>query len=149
MTQAKGIPDGFHTLCPYMMIRNAGEAIEFYKRAFDATVHLCLTNPQGKVMHAEIQIGDSMVMLADDSSDTPSANSPISLFLYVPDVDTFAERALTAGATLIDPIEDKWEGDRRGGLQDPFGFTWWIATQTRVMSRADMQRQHDQETQKA
>jgi PhnB protein len=147
-----GIPEGFHTLTPYMIIRDAARAIDFYTRAFGATQLLRLDRPDGKIMHAEIMIGNSPVMLADETADFPdmpspqTANgSPITLFLYVENVDAFAERAVAAGATLHAPIKDEADGDRRGGLRDPFGFTWWIGTQKRVISRAEMQRMFDEQ----
>jgi PhnB protein len=131
---AKPIPDGYHTVTPYLVIKNAGKAIEFYKEAFGATECVRLPAPDGNVMHAEIRIGDSPVMLCDES---PNCNSlspqtiggtAVSIVLYVEDVDEVVNRAVAAGASLLMPVGDQFWGDRMGSVADPFGHKWSIAT---------------------
>ncbi|MBC7964126.1 MAG: VOC family protein [Steroidobacteraceae bacterium] len=133
-TRTKPIPDGYHTATPYLVITNAGQAIEFYKEAFGATESMRLAAPDGKVMHAEIMIGDSPIMLCDECPDW-NAFSPqtiggtaVSIVLYVEDVDGVVERAVAAGAKLLMPVEDQFWGDRMGTVADPFGHKWSIAT---------------------
>ncbi len=135
-SKIKPIPDGYHTATPYLVITNASEAIEFYKKAFDATEIMRLASPEGKVMHAEIKIGDSPIMLCDECPDW-NALSPrtiggtsVSIMLYVEDVDTVVNRAVAAGATLLMPVEDQFWGDRMGSVADPYGHKWSIATHT-------------------
>lgn len=127
--------DGFHTVTPYMIFQDAARAIEFYKEAFDATELLCQRRPDGKIMHAEIKIGNSPLMLVDETPAFPFMRSPQSLggspvhiFLYVENVDELASRATAAGAKVVMEVANAVEGDRRGGFEDPFGYTWWIAT---------------------
>jgi PhnB protein len=137
------IPEGFHTITPYFAIKNAASAIEFYQNAFGATVMLRVANPDGSIMHAEIKIGNSMLMLSEAHSDT-QMDSPVSMFLYVEDVQAFAKRAVAAGATWVEQLKKFDEdGDLRGGLKDPFGFTWWIASHVDDLSREEMQRRFD------
>ena len=133
-TRTKPIPEGYHTATPYLVITNAGQAIEFYKEAFSATESMRLAAPDGKVMHAEIIIGDSPIMLCDECPDW-NAFSPqtiggtaVSIVLYVEDVDGVVERAVAAGAKLLMPVEDQFWGDRMGTVADPFGHKWSIAT---------------------
>lgn len=147
----KGIPEGFHTATPYMVLRDAARAIEFYRRAFGATVLLNIAHPDGGIMHAEIMIGNSPIMITDESpkfsqlrSPQSFGGSPISIFLYVEDVDAVAAQAVAAGATMTWPMENADDGDRRCGVEDPFGVTWWIATQVKVISRPDMQKMFDE-----
>jgi PhnB protein len=127
------IPEGYRTATPYLIVKGAAEAIEFYKRAFNAE-ELFRFDDKGKIGHAEIRIGDSRLMLADEYPDmnarSPQAfgGSPVSIMLYVDDVDTFVDRAVKAGAEITQPIEDKFYGDRSGSLTDPFGHVWHIAT---------------------
>ncbi len=144
------IPEGFHTVTPYLVLRDAARAIEFYQRAFGARVLLKIAHPDGGIMHAEIVIGNSPVMLTDESPKFPQlrspqslAGSPISLFLYVEDVDAMAAQAVAAGAKMTWPMENADDGDRRCGVEDPFGVTWWIASQIKVISRPEMQKMYD------
>jgi PhnB protein len=139
-----GIPAGYPTVTPYLIIHNAASAIEFYKKAFGATELLRVTNDDGTIMHAEIKVGDSPVMIGDDSKPAPdSSNSRMSLHLYVEDVDMWVNRAISAGAKLVAAAEDKPDGDRRGGVDDPFGFTWWMATQLKPLTREEIQKHAD------
>jgi len=130
----KAIPDGYHTVTPYLIVMNAAQAIEFYKAALGATESVRLPTPDGKVMHAEIRIGDSPIMLCDECPDW-NALSPqtiggtaVSIMLYVEDVDSLVDRAVTAGAQLVMPVADQFWGDRMGTVIDPFGHKWSIAT---------------------
>lgn len=131
---AKAIPDGYHTATPYLAVDGARKAIEFYKKAFGATEKFSMPHENGKIMHAEIQIGDSRIMLSDEYPDmefkSPKAygGSPVNLMLYVEDVDALIKRAVGAGATLVMPVKNQFYGDRSGSVKDPFGFTWHIAT---------------------
>ncbi|MCA1686037.1 MAG: VOC family protein [Planctomycetia bacterium] len=128
------IPDGYRSVTPYLTIDGASTAIEFYKKAFGARERMRMPGPGGKVMHAEITIGDSAVMLADEFPEMgghgPLAigGSPVTLMLYVEDVDSVVDQAVAAGATLTHPVLDKFYGDRSGGIEDPFGHKWHIAT---------------------
>jgi PhnB protein len=146
----KGVPEGFHTVTPYLVLRDADRAIEFYQRAFGATLLFRAIHPDGGIMHAEIVIGDSPMMLADESPKFPQmrspqslGGSPISIFLYVEDADAVAAQAVEAGAKMTWPMEDAHDGDRRCGVEDPFGVTWWIASQIKNISRQELQKQYD------
>ncbi|MEE3504716.1 VOC family protein [Pseudomonas sp. 10C3] len=130
----KAIPEGFHSLTVYMGVKDAAKAIEFYKKAFGATENFHLNNPDGKVGHADIQIGDSRLMLADPcdqggfNSADPMSKPSFGMYLYVPDVDTQFTRAVDAGATVVSEVKDQFYGDRSGAVRDPFGHLWFIAT---------------------
>ena len=136
MAKTKPVPDGHHTVTPYLTLQGAAEAIDFYKRAFGAHEEGRMTSPDGKsVVHAEIRIGDSMVMLSDEFPQmgprSPQAlgGTTASIFLYVPDVDATYARALAAGAEAVQSPVQKGDEDKRGGFRDAGGTTWWIATQ--------------------
>jgi PhnB protein len=139
------IPDGYHTATPYLIVNGAAKALEFYKKAFGAT-ELLRFEMGGKVGHAEIQIGDSRIMLADEFPEMgargPQAfgGSPVGLCLYVEDVDAWFDRAVTAGATVERPVKDQFYGDRSGSLVDPFGHKWTIATHKEDVSVEEMHR---------
>ena len=139
-------PQGYHTLTPYMTVRNARAAIDFYKRAFGAEKVLLLDMPDGSVAHAEIRIGDSFVMLSEESetwgTKSPLAlgGSPMFLMAYVPDVDAGFRRAIDAGATEVRPVADQFYGDRSGTLKDPFGHQWTLSTHVEDVSEAEAQR---------
>jgi PhnB protein len=130
----KPIPEGFHSMTPYLGIQGATEAIEFYKRAFGAVETFRLEGPGGTIGHAELRIGDSPVMLADACPEaqirSPAAidGSSVGLHLYVDDVDTVFARAVAAGGQVLRPVQDQFYGDRTGAIQDPFGHVWFIAT---------------------
>jgi PhnB protein len=142
----KPIPDGYHTATPYLIVNGAAEAIEFYKRALGATELLRMTDPQGRIGHAEIRIGDSVIMLADEHPDMgyrgprSMGGSSVSILLYVDDVDTIFDRALSAGATVQRPIANQFYGDRSGKLEDPFGHVWSIATHVEDVPPEEMRR---------
>ena len=136
----KPIPDGYHTLTPFMTVRDAARAIEFYKEAFGAKERGVMKGPDGKVMHAELMIGDSILMMSDEfpefGSLSPQAigGSPLGLHIYVDNVDAAFDRAVIAGAQVEMPVMDQFWGDRYGRLKDPFGHKWSIATHTKDMS---------------
>src|SRR5262245_23462604 len=137
-------PEGYHTLTPMITVKNAAEAIEFYQKAVDAKVTLRLDYPGGGVGHAELMIGDSPLMLADEHPDqghvSPQTlgNSPVAMHLYVPDVDAFFARAAAAGATVLKPVEEQFYGDRAGRVKDPYGYQWHIATAGKHISQEEM-----------
>ena len=139
MARAKPIPEGYHTVTPYLCCKDAAAAIEFYKKAFGATEILRMDN-QGKVGHAEIQIGDSRIMLADEFpeigflSPQTVGGSSVMIHLYVEDVDVTANRAVSAGGKVTRPIADQFYGDRGGQVEDPFGHKWYVATHKEDLS---------------
>ena len=130
----KPIPDGYHSVTPYLIMNDATAALEFYKKAFGAVELMRMPAPGGRIGHAEIKIGDSPVMLADENLDINARSartiggSPISLMVYVPNVDAVVAQAVAAGGKLVRPVADQFYGDRTGGVDDPFGFHWYIAT---------------------
>src|SRR5215468_10855697 len=142
----KPIPEGYHSVTPYLIIKGASAAIDFYKRAFGATELFRMPDPSGKmVMHAEIKIGDSPIMLADEQpamyrGPQSLGGTPVSLMLYVDDVDKVFPRAVEAGAKVVKPVQDQFYGDRSGTLTDPFGHQWTIATHVEDVPPAEMER---------
>jgi PhnB protein len=144
--KAKPIPEGYHTATPYLIITNAAKAIEFYKEVFGAKELDRLATPDGKVGHAEIQIGDSRIMLADEfpewdaRSPKTIGGSPVVIMLYVEDVDAVVQRAVAAGARLFKPVTDQFYGDRSGTITDPFGHKWTIATHIEDVSPEEMKK---------
>lgn len=142
----KPIPDGYHTATPYLVVKDAADAIEFYKRAFDATELFRVPGPDGAVMHAEIKIGDSIIMLADEFpqmnalSPKTIGGSPVSLMLYLPNVDEVFARTIAAGAKELRPLQNQFYGDRSGTVEDPFGHKWTISTHVEDVSPEELQR---------
>ena len=142
----KPIPEGYHTVTPYLILTGASDAIAFYKKALGAEEVLRLGDPGGRVHHAEIKIGDSRIMLADEHPEIQALSpktvggSPISIHLYVADVDGAVERAVAAGAKLIRPVADQFYGDRVGGIEDPFGYRWFIATHKEDLTMDEIHR---------
>ena len=140
----KPIPDGYRSVTPYLYIDGAVAAIDYYKKAFGATEVLRMPNPDGRIAHAEIRIGDSIVMLADESEQIKAfspkhyGGAPGSILLYVEDVDAVFNRAVEAGAKVERPLADQFYGDRTGGIEDPFGHHWYIATHVRDVSPEEM-----------
>ena len=130
----KAIPDGYHSVTPYLSIKGASDAIEFYKKAFDAIELFRLDMPGGIIGHAEIQIGNSRIMIADPCDDVSFGDpktlggSTVGLYVYVDDVDRMYSQSVAAGAKSINPIEDQFYGDRIGTIEDPYGHRWFIAT---------------------
>jgi PhnB protein len=142
----KPIPDGYHAVTPYLHVKGAARAIEFYERAFGARLLYRIDQPEGRVGHAELQIGDSRVMLADEFPEmgvrSPQAigGTPVTIHLYVPDVDATVACAVAAGATLSRPVADQFYGDRNGGLVDPFGHVWFVATHVEDVAPDEISR---------
>ena len=142
----KAIPDGMHTVTPHLICANASAAIEFYKKAFNATETSRLPGPAGRLMHASLRIGDSAVMLVDEMPEHGALGpkslkgSPVAVHLYVEDADAAAAQAVAAGAKLTMPVTDMFWGDRYGQLEDPFGHRWSIATHVRDVTPAEMQQ---------
>ena len=147
---SRAVPEGMHTVTPHLVIRGAAQAIEFYKRAFGAEERGRSLGPDGKIMHAEIKIGDSVVYLGDENpamggkSPLALGGSPVTLTLYVPDADEWFARATQAGAKVSMPLADQFWGDRYGHVQDPYGFTWAIATRKEDLTPAEMKTRADQ-----
>jgi PhnB protein len=144
--KTKYIPDGYHTATPYLIVTGAARALEFYKKAFGAAEVVRMDGPDGKVMHAEIKIGDSHIMLADEFPEMDARSpqtiggTPVSLMLYLEDADAVTARAVSAGAKLLRPVEDQFYGDRCGTIADPFGHKWTIATHKEDLSPEEMQK---------
>ena len=142
----KPIPDGYHTATPYLIVHDGAAAIDFYKRAFGATALFHMNRPDGKLAHAEIRIGDSPIMLADEvpqmglKSPRSLGGSPVGIMLYVVDVDARFKQALAAGAKEIRPVVDQFYGDRSGTLEDPFGHHWTISTHKEDLPPEEVER---------
>ncbi len=142
----KPVPEGYHTATPYLIIKGAAKAIEFYKKAFGATELFRLAAPEGKIGHAEIKIGDSPIMMADEDPEIMALSpeslggSPISMLLYVEDVDAMFKQAIAAGATEVRPVADQFYGDRSGIVKDPFGHKWSIATHVEDVPPEEMDK---------
>ena len=141
----KHIPEGYHSVTPYLIFKGAAAAIDFYKKVFGATELFRMPDASGKLVgHAEIKIGDSHIMMADECpemgylSPQTLGGTPVSILLYVEDVDSTVPRAVAAGAKLVQPIKDQFYGDRSGTLHDPFGHVWTIATHIRDVSPEEM-----------
>jgi PhnB protein len=146
MPQVKPIPEGMHTVTPHLVCAGAADAIEFYKKAFNAVEMGRLPGPQGKLMHAAIKISDSTVMLADEFPEYGSLGpkalkgSPVTIHVYVEDVDAFVKQAVAAGARITMPLEDMFWGDRYCKLDDPFGHHWSVATHIRDVTPEEMRQ---------
>jgi len=144
------VPEGYHTLTPFLTVRDAARAIEFYKQAFGAKERGVMKGPDGKIMHAELQIGDSIIMLADEFPEFGSLSpqsiggSPMGLHIYIDNVDSAFDRAVKAGAQVEMPVMDQFWGDRYGKLKDPFGHKWSIATHVKDLSMDEMKRGMDE-----
>jgi PhnB protein len=138
--KTKAIPDGYRTVTPYLIIAGAAKALEFYKQAFGAKEIMRMGGPDGCIMHAEVQIGDSRIMLADEAPEmgfrgpTSIGGSAVGILLYVDDVDSFAAMATAAGIKVLRPVQDQFYGDRSGTFSDPFGHVWTIATHKEDLS---------------
>ncbi|HMC58673.1 MAG TPA: VOC family protein [Candidatus Solibacter sp.] len=137
----KAIPEGYHTVTPYLIVDGAARLIEFVKQAFDAKEMLRMSGPDGRIGHTEIRIGDSMLMLSD--SRDPWKPMPAMLYLYVEDVDATYQRALQAGATSVSEPKDQFYGDRSAGVQDSCGNQWWIGTHIEDVSEEELLRRHE------
>ena len=142
----KPIPEGYHSVTPYLVVDGAAKAIEFYRNAFGATELVRMAGPEDRIGHAEIKVGDSIVMLCDPmkemghKSPKTLGGTPITLMMYVEDVDKTVASALKAGAQTLRPVENQFWGDRMGGVTDPFGHQWFIATHVEDVSPEEMKR---------
>ena len=147
---AKPIPEGVSVVTPYLCVANAAKAIEFYQRVFDARETMRFTEPgSGRIGHAELKLGRGTIMLSDEYPEMgikgpeKGARSPVSIHLYVPDVDDVYQRALAAGATSERAPEDQFYGDRAANIRDPWGHSWFLATRIEDVSDEEMQRRFD------
>jgi len=144
MPKAKAIPDGMHSVTPHLVCAGAADAIEFYKKAFNAVEEGCLPGPQGRIMHAMVRIEGSAVMLVDEMPEWGAfgpkslKGSPVTIHLYVENVDAFVKRAVDAGAKVTMPLDDMFWGDRYCKLEDPFGHHWSVATHIRDVTPEEM-----------
>lgn len=141
----KAIPEGFHSVTPMFMFKDARKAISFYKQAFGATERYAMPGPDGKgVMHAELLIGDSIIMMGEENPHEPCKSaetmggSPVSFYIYLDNVDEAFQRALQSGAESRMPVQDMFWGDRVGTVQDPFGYSWSLATHTRDLTAKEI-----------
>ena len=145
VTAAKLIPEGYHTITPHLVVRDAAEAIAFYQKAFGAVENYRLPGPDGKsVMHGELQIGDSIIFLGAESpgseckSPTTLKGTAVGLYLYVKDADAAYRQAVAAGAKAVMPVQEMFWGDRMGSLEDPFGHRWSVATRIKDLSQEEI-----------
>jgi PhnB protein len=142
----KPIPQGYHSVTPYLIFDDAAGAIEFYKKALGAVELMRFPAPNNRIGHAEIKIGDSPVMLADENAEMNARSprtiggSPVSLMVYVEDVDARVAQAVAAGAKITRPVANQFYGDRTGGIEDPFGYHWYIATHVEDVSMDELKR---------
>ena len=139
---AKPVPDGYHTVTPYLTVDDATLQIDFLKRAFNAQVNYEMKDPQGNVRHAEVRVGDSILMIGQARDEWTSR--PMTFYLYVPDVDALYKSALAAGAKSLQEVTTQFYGDRSGGVEDPQGNYWWIATHVEDVSPEEMDRRHQE-----
>jgi PhnB protein len=141
----KPIPEGYHSVTPYLAVRNASAALDFYQKAFGATELMRMPDDQGRVAHAEIKIGDSPIMLADEHPELDflgpesRGGSSVGLLIYTEDVDALFRRAMEAGATEVRPLKDEFYGDRTGTVRDPFGHVWHLSTHKEDVSPEEME----------
>lgn len=146
MSTVKAIPEGYHSITPYLFIRGADKAIDYYKNVFGAKERMRMPGQKGQVMHAELEIGDSVLMLAEENpqigANSPQTigGTPSTLHVYVQDVDATTNKAVKAGAKLVREVKDQFYGDRSGSIRDPFGHLWSIATHIEDVSPEEMQR---------
>jgi PhnB protein len=150
MSTVHHIPKGYNAVTPYLVIKGAADAIEYYKKVFGATELFRMPAPNGRIGHAELAIGDSHIMLADEFPEmnyrapVTDGSSPVSLLLYVEDVDSIVQRAVAAGAKILKPVQDQFYGDRSGFIQDPFGHLWSVATHKEDVSPEEMEERMKQ-----
>ena len=143
----KTIPDGYHSINAYLVVRNVDKAIQFYKKAFGAEERFRMHGPDGKtIMHADLKIGDSVFMLTEESKEMKALSpesiggSPVTMYVYVKDVDSIFNQAISEGATELKPVRDQFYGDRSGYLRDPFGHLWSIATHMKDLSPDELRK---------
>jgi PhnB protein len=142
-TKLSPVPEGYGTLTPYLIVHDGAAALDFYAKVFGAIVGEKLTTPDGRVMHAELQIGTSKLMLGEHQETEPRNSSSfprLSIYSYVENADEVARRAVAAGAKELSPVSDKFYGNREGGIEDPFGIVWWIATRVEEVTPEEVAR---------
>jgi PhnB protein len=145
----KPIPDSYRRVTPYLIVNGAADAIDFYKKIYGATEIMRMPGPDGKIGHAELKIGDSVIMLADENVEMGHkgprtfGGSPVSLLLYVEDVDRVVKNAVGAGSKLVRRVAEQFYGDRTGGIVDPFGHEWYVATHVEDVSPEEMKKRAD------
>jgi PhnB protein len=147
MAKVSYMPKDYNSITPYLIVKGAAQAIDYYKKVFDATEIMRMSSPDGKIGHAELKIGNSRIMLADENpsmgqghtSAATIGSSPVSFYVYFPNVDQIVERATAEGAKILKPVEDQFYGDRTGFIQDPFGHLWGVATHVEDVSPKDME----------
>jgi PhnB protein len=146
MANVQAVPKGYHTVTPHLVVSRASDAIEFYKKAFGAKEVSRFSAPDGKVMHAELQVGDSRIMLGDEMPEMGArgpksvGGTPVALFLYRDDIDSLWRQAISAGAKQVDPMVNQFWGDKAGSLEDPFGHRWWLAQHIEDLSDDEMKK---------
>jgi PhnB protein len=144
--RTKAVPDGYHSVTPYLIVDGGAKAIDFYKRVFHATERMRMPSPGGKVGHAELNIGDATIMLADEHPEmgarAPGAfgGAAVSIMLYVDDVDATVKTAVAEGAKILQPVQDKFYGDRTGTIEDPFGHLWHVGTHKEDVPEDELRR---------
>ena len=144
--KVSAIPNGYHSITPYLIVNQASKAIEFYKKVFGAKEAMRMSKPDGKIGHAELRIGDAKIMLADEfpEMDARSPNafggSPVGIHLYIKNVDAVIEKALSKGAKLLRPAETMFYGDRSGAIEDPYGHKWYVSTHVEEVSPKEMKK---------
>ena len=147
MSKVSYIPKDYNSVTPYLIVKDAARAIEYYKKVFGATETVRMNGPEGKIGHAELKIGNSHIMLADENpsmgqghaSASTIGTSPVSLYVYLPDVDRVIRQAVVEGAKILKPVEDQFYGDRSGFIQDPFGHFWSVATHVEDVSPKELE----------
>lgn len=157
MSKVSYIPSDYNSITPYLIVKGADKAIDYYKKIFGATELFRMNGPDGKVGHAELKIGNSRFMLADENPSMTQGQmsaatigaSPVSLYVYLPDVDRVVERAAAEGAKILKPVEDQFYGDRSGFIRDPFGHLWGIATHIEDVAPKDMEERAKKATRAA
>ena len=157
MAKVSYIPKDYNSVTPYLIVKGAAQAIDYYKKVFGATEVMRMPGPDGKIGHAELKIGTSRVMLADENptmgqghtSAATIGGSPVSLYVYLPNVDDVVKRATAEGAKILRPVEDQFYGDRTGFIQDPFGHLWGVATHIEDVAPKDMEARMKKMTQAA
>ena len=146
MAAVQPIPKGYHSVTPHLIVSRASEAIDFYKKAFNAKEVSRFAGPDGHIMHAEVQIGDSRIMLGDEMPEhggrSPRAlgGTPVGLFLYQPGVDKLWKQAINAGGKQVEPLTDQFWGDRSGCIEDPYGHRWWLSEHIEDLSESELEK---------
>lgn len=142
----KAQPDGYHAITPYLIVKGAAAAIDFYKQTFGATEIMRMPQPDGRIGHAELKIGDSVIMLADEHPEMQTVgpktlgNTSVGILIYVPNADATFDKAVSLGAKVMKPLADQFYGDRNGTVEDPFGHKWTIATHVEDVTPEEMER---------